>query len=322
MGIKFVYDSADQRDQLEQIVEKMMTDSLGPLIFSRLVKKPKAVAARSRASADEHLLAAGAGRGAGGEAGGAPGGQEGVRRARRAGAAAKWRATTGAIMKPWPRKPQTTWKPGTSGQLADDRIAVRADVVGAGPLAHDLDVAEPRHQLDERARHRGRERQPRAEADSSTAAVVLGAAARCRRPARRAATATRRGRSPSTVTIGFRNGLSGSVDRISWRCGRLGSDAPTSRATSGDQAPAAQTIRSAVNVPAGVVMRKPPPPGAALDRRDRRRRVDRDAVLRRRVRVAPQERPRKHDAVGRVVAGGDEAARRRAPGPARAPPRA
>ena len=41
MGIKFVYDSADQRDQLELIVEKMMTDSLGPLIYSRLVKKPK-----------------------------------------------------------------------------------------------------------------------------------------------------------------------------------------------------------------------------------------------------------------------------------------
>ena len=41
MGIKFVYDSADQRDQLEQIVERMMVDSLGPLIFSRLVKKPK-----------------------------------------------------------------------------------------------------------------------------------------------------------------------------------------------------------------------------------------------------------------------------------------
>ena len=41
MGIKFVYDSAEQREQLEQIVEKMMTDSLGPLIFSRLVKKQK-----------------------------------------------------------------------------------------------------------------------------------------------------------------------------------------------------------------------------------------------------------------------------------------
>ena len=41
MGIKFVYDTADQRDELEQVVEKMMTDSLGPLIYSRLVKKPK-----------------------------------------------------------------------------------------------------------------------------------------------------------------------------------------------------------------------------------------------------------------------------------------
>src|SRR5688572_21486828 len=41
MGIKFVYDSLDQREQREQIVEKMMVDSLGPLIVSRLVKKPK-----------------------------------------------------------------------------------------------------------------------------------------------------------------------------------------------------------------------------------------------------------------------------------------
>ena len=41
MGIKFVYDSPEQRAALEQIVEKMMTDSLGPLIYSRLVKKPK-----------------------------------------------------------------------------------------------------------------------------------------------------------------------------------------------------------------------------------------------------------------------------------------
>jgi type IV pilus assembly protein PilZ len=42
MGIKFVYDTAEQREQLEAVVEKMMNDSLGPLIFSRLVKKPKA----------------------------------------------------------------------------------------------------------------------------------------------------------------------------------------------------------------------------------------------------------------------------------------
>ena len=39
MGIKFVYDSPQQREQLESVVERMMTDSLGPLIFARLVKK-------------------------------------------------------------------------------------------------------------------------------------------------------------------------------------------------------------------------------------------------------------------------------------------
>ncbi len=39
MGIRFVYEASDQRQALEEVVEKMMIDSLGPLIFSRLVKK-------------------------------------------------------------------------------------------------------------------------------------------------------------------------------------------------------------------------------------------------------------------------------------------
>ena len=38
MGIRFVYDNQEQRLQLERIVEKMMVDSLGQLIYSRLVK--------------------------------------------------------------------------------------------------------------------------------------------------------------------------------------------------------------------------------------------------------------------------------------------
>jgi type IV pilus assembly protein PilZ len=38
MGIRFVYDSGDQRRGLERFVEKMMVDSLGQLIYSRLVK--------------------------------------------------------------------------------------------------------------------------------------------------------------------------------------------------------------------------------------------------------------------------------------------
>ncbi len=42
----------------------------------------------------------------------------------------------------------------------------------------------------------------------------------------------------------MRNGLSGSVERISWRCGSLGSSTPTSCATSGHQAPAAMTTVS------------------------------------------------------------------------------
>jgi len=38
MGIRFVYDSAEQRRDLERFVERMMVDSLGQLIYSRLVK--------------------------------------------------------------------------------------------------------------------------------------------------------------------------------------------------------------------------------------------------------------------------------------------
>jgi type IV pilus assembly protein PilZ len=38
MGIRFVYDTPEQRRSLERIVEKMMVDSLGQLIYSKLVK--------------------------------------------------------------------------------------------------------------------------------------------------------------------------------------------------------------------------------------------------------------------------------------------
>jgi type IV pilus assembly protein PilZ len=38
MGIRFVYDNDGQRRDLEKVVEKMMVDSLGQLIYSRLVK--------------------------------------------------------------------------------------------------------------------------------------------------------------------------------------------------------------------------------------------------------------------------------------------
>jgi type IV pilus assembly protein PilZ len=41
MGIRFMYEDGLQRRGLEEVVEKMMIDSLGELIFSRLVKKPK-----------------------------------------------------------------------------------------------------------------------------------------------------------------------------------------------------------------------------------------------------------------------------------------
>jgi type IV pilus assembly protein PilZ len=39
MGIRFVYDNPEQSLALERIVEKMMVDSLGQLIYSQLVKE-------------------------------------------------------------------------------------------------------------------------------------------------------------------------------------------------------------------------------------------------------------------------------------------
>ena len=38
MGIRFVWDSQEQRLAVERVVEKMMVDSLGQLIYSRLVR--------------------------------------------------------------------------------------------------------------------------------------------------------------------------------------------------------------------------------------------------------------------------------------------
>jgi len=42
MGIRCVYERDDQRQALERVVEKMMVDSLGQLIYSRLVMEPPA----------------------------------------------------------------------------------------------------------------------------------------------------------------------------------------------------------------------------------------------------------------------------------------
>lgn len=40
MGIRFVYDSDDQRSRIEQTVEKLMTDSLGMHLSAKLLGKP------------------------------------------------------------------------------------------------------------------------------------------------------------------------------------------------------------------------------------------------------------------------------------------
>ncbi len=40
MGIRFLYDSQEARSQIEEAVEKMMVENLGPLLSSRLMNKP------------------------------------------------------------------------------------------------------------------------------------------------------------------------------------------------------------------------------------------------------------------------------------------
>jgi type IV pilus assembly protein PilZ len=41
MGIRFIYDSAEQRAQLEAAVEKLMIDSLGQLLYSKLMGRDR-----------------------------------------------------------------------------------------------------------------------------------------------------------------------------------------------------------------------------------------------------------------------------------------
>ena len=39
MGIRFIYESLEQRESIESTVERMMVDSLGELLFAKLVSK-------------------------------------------------------------------------------------------------------------------------------------------------------------------------------------------------------------------------------------------------------------------------------------------
>ncbi len=41
MGIRFIYDTADERAQVEGTVEKLMIDSLGQLLYSKLMGKDR-----------------------------------------------------------------------------------------------------------------------------------------------------------------------------------------------------------------------------------------------------------------------------------------
>ena len=41
MGIRFIYDTPEERSQLEGAVEKMMIDSLGQLLYSKLMGKDR-----------------------------------------------------------------------------------------------------------------------------------------------------------------------------------------------------------------------------------------------------------------------------------------
>ncbi len=43
MGIRFIYASQDQRNGFESVVEKLMSDSLGPELTSKLLAKPQKV---------------------------------------------------------------------------------------------------------------------------------------------------------------------------------------------------------------------------------------------------------------------------------------
>ena len=42
MGIRFIYETADERAALENVVERMMIDSLGQLLYSKLMGKDRA----------------------------------------------------------------------------------------------------------------------------------------------------------------------------------------------------------------------------------------------------------------------------------------
>ena len=39
MGIRFIYETDDQREAVERTVEKLMVDSLGPLLYTKLMGK-------------------------------------------------------------------------------------------------------------------------------------------------------------------------------------------------------------------------------------------------------------------------------------------
>jgi hypothetical protein len=41
MGIRFIYDTPEERAALENVVERMMIDSLGQLLYSKLMGKER-----------------------------------------------------------------------------------------------------------------------------------------------------------------------------------------------------------------------------------------------------------------------------------------
>ena len=190
MGIKFVYDSADQRDQLEQIVEKMMTDSLGPLIYSRLVKKRPTAASRDSRRASVANQSSASTEDPAREAqpmnisspparARVPVAKRAARQADRKGWGGSPRRCGGEVARDDGRHHEAVAaeaaddvEAGHAGQLADDRVAVGADVVGPRPLAHDLDVR----------RAAASARPARAPSWSGTPAASRGGPRRRRRP--------------------------------------------------------------------------------------------------------------------------------------------
>ncbi len=230
-------------------------------------------------------------------------------------ASARSLPTIGAIMKPCPMKPDAWKKPSTLVDRPDDRVRVGGEVVAAGPLAEHLHVAEHRAGAHERARVVPEEGvravlvQPVGDPLLADAADDLAARGLAEVEAvgqvgdeRLEPGLERLGRADLVAVRLVRQ-----IDAEHPRDARATRRPPRSRpCASRGSGPAA--VRSGAL--AGAARRRPRRRRSAVRATARRPRVnvrDLDAELPRRLREAPDERPREDDPVVRVVARGDDA---------------